>query len=501
MADGQQTETIDSLAGRIKSKYPDYANVDNGELVNRIVTKYPDYGAMLQPAEAARLKGATAPMATSAPFAPNGLPPVPGAAPSPGMPMRPPLPTDLQSGPVPQEQAMQQSMGGPPQFVNVPQGQGQQFTQAGQQGYQTGGKIGAALVGVPEMAASPIGMAGTLAGGYAGGQGLRYGAQRAGLGQTAQDVAETIGNVAGVYAGGVTTEALKGATISGVKAIGNKIFMDNGELSPWAEALSHASPIPKSVLKRLLTTIRPETPEAPPPNVFPGATSSATPAGNAPLPTAAGANPAPQFVSQFSKPAVPEPEPTSVPLSQGPYANQYQAVLNAQRAAAREALKPQPPPTAEAVPLTQSPYANQYSAVVAAQRAAARAALKPQPPPEAPPPAMFPGATPSNVPSGNAPLPQVVPQGNVTPFGRPQIVSKFTPPEPSRIVEPGSTPPGQKVTYQSVPRKQLYKMALAGDIQAGLEIIRNPGDVELPPNFKYMIEETAKKIPWRNKPE
>ena len=44
------------------------------------------------------------------------------------------------------ERAMQQTMGGPPMFVDVPAGQKQSFEQAGKAGYQTGGKIGAGLV-------------------------------------------------------------------------------------------------------------------------------------------------------------------------------------------------------------------------------------------------------------------------------------------------------------------------------------------------------------------
>jgi len=108
------------------------------------------------------------------------------------------------------------------------------------------------------------------------------------------------------------------------------------------------------------------------------------------------------------------------------------------------------------------------------------------------------GTSPSEVsglPQGK--LPQVAP-----PISQPQIemVSKFEQPkaEPSRIVTPESTPPPQKVTYQSYQRKDLYEMAKHGDIQAGLELIRNPKGFELPPNFKYLIEESAKHMPWRN---
>jgi hypothetical protein len=150
--------------------------------------------------------------------------------------------------------------------------------------------------------------------------------------------------------------------------------------------------------------------------------------------------------------------------------------------------------------------ADAYAATRAVQRQAARNALVsktplgPEAPPPAAPPEMFPGATPSNIPVGNAQLPPAT-QGAQQP---PAFVSKFQPPQtpqPSKLVLPGSTPPPVKVTYQSVPRKKLYEMAQTGDIQAGLELIRNPKGFELPPNFKYLIEESAKKMPWRNQPE
>lgn len=41
----------------------------------------------------------------------------------------------------------EQTMGGPPMLVDVPKGMGQSFEAAGQKGAQTGGLIGAGLVG------------------------------------------------------------------------------------------------------------------------------------------------------------------------------------------------------------------------------------------------------------------------------------------------------------------------------------------------------------------
>ena len=132
----------------------------------------------------------------------------------------------------------------------------------------------------------------------------------------------------------------------------------------------------------------------------------------------------------------------------------------------------------KAVPISRSPN-------IAAQKfAAQQAASNP-----------FGNATSSAVPIGNAPLP---PAGPAQP--PPAFVSKFeTPQAPeSRIVQPGSKPPSVPVTYQSYPREQLYEMAKKGDINAGLELIRNPKGFKLPPNFKFLIEEAAQKIPWRN---
>lgn len=49
------TETIDSLAGRIKAKYNEYAGVDNTDLVRRVTSKYPEYRDVLHPREQAAL--------------------------------------------------------------------------------------------------------------------------------------------------------------------------------------------------------------------------------------------------------------------------------------------------------------------------------------------------------------------------------------------------------------------------------------------------------------
>src|SRR6267154_2677173 len=59
------SETVDSLAGRIKAKYPDYSNVENGELVHRIVQKYPEYQNHLSTDELQRLTRESTPNPTN----------------------------------------------------------------------------------------------------------------------------------------------------------------------------------------------------------------------------------------------------------------------------------------------------------------------------------------------------------------------------------------------------------------------------------------------------
>ena len=49
--DGQGQETVDSLAGKIKAKYPDYNQLDNHELVSKVISKYPEYQTRLATSE------------------------------------------------------------------------------------------------------------------------------------------------------------------------------------------------------------------------------------------------------------------------------------------------------------------------------------------------------------------------------------------------------------------------------------------------------------------
>ena len=40
--------TVDELADRIKTKYPEYEDIDNTELVEKVTSKYPEYNDVLK---------------------------------------------------------------------------------------------------------------------------------------------------------------------------------------------------------------------------------------------------------------------------------------------------------------------------------------------------------------------------------------------------------------------------------------------------------------------
>jgi hypothetical protein len=90
------------------------------------------------------------------------------------------------------------------------------------------------------------------------------------------------------------------------------------------------------------------------------------------------------------------------------------------------------------------------------------------------------------------------PEGvRTTPFQQqpgPQFVSKFAPPEQSKLVTPESAPPDVKVTYQSIPQNELLRKVKTGDKFAITEWQRR--GLTLPPNVRYMIETGGTK-PWR----
>jgi len=47
--------TVDTLADRIKAKYPEYALMDNVQLVSKVVAKHPEYQSAMHPSEAGRI--------------------------------------------------------------------------------------------------------------------------------------------------------------------------------------------------------------------------------------------------------------------------------------------------------------------------------------------------------------------------------------------------------------------------------------------------------------
>jgi hypothetical protein len=160
----------------------------------------------------------------------------------------------------------------------------------------------------------------------------------------------------------------------------------------------------------------------------------------------------------------------------------------------RATIPPPEPTVAKAVPIRTSPNFN------AQEYNAGRASMNPPEPAAPAPPSPFAGATSTATPVGNAKLPVTgdIPKGSSTPFGEPtniQYVDKFGKPATGKIVEPGSTPPDVKVTYQSVPKAQLYGKVMSGDMNAINEWMRR--GLELPDNVKFLVEDAGAK-PWRN---
>jgi hypothetical protein len=107
----------------------------------------------------------------------------------------------------PQSRAIQFSIGGMPQFVDVPSDEKKSFKAAGQRGYQTGGKA-AVTLGVPSAVLAPVSAALAVGGGMAGGKLARAGPAELGADQDVQDIVEGAGNFVGRAAGG----ALNGGT-------------------------------------------------------------------------------------------------------------------------------------------------------------------------------------------------------------------------------------------------------------------------------------------------
>ncbi len=105
------------------------------------------------------------------------------------------------------------------------------------------------------------------------------------------------------------------------------------------------------------------------------------------------------------------------------------------------------------------------------------------------------GAT-STAGAGAPPTGLLSEMGSPTPFRQPsvQYVKQFEKPQ-GKIVSPESEPPDIKVTYQSIPKAELFKKVMSGDKLAVSEWQRR--GLILPDNVRYLVEEAGPK-PWRN---
>jgi hypothetical protein len=184
-----------TLAQLIRAKFPGaYDDLNDADLERAILAKHPEYGDLprtpVAPSEqdqADALQSSTMQQARS-----QAVPP------------------ELR----PQARVMQQTMGGMPQFVDVPADQAQSFQAAGQRGYQTGAKVGAALTALPSAVAAPVATGLSIAGGAGGGYLARKGAEKMGASPDIADIAEGVGGVAGGTAGGALGTGAKMAARS-----------------------------------------------------------------------------------------------------------------------------------------------------------------------------------------------------------------------------------------------------------------------------------------------
>ena len=132
-----------------------------------------------------------------------------------------PIPPGLQGGP--QTKALQYSMGGMPQYVDVPASDQQAFEAAGRRGNAIGVKAGMASTAIPSAIVAPGATALAAGTGYVMGKGgkliAQTGAKMAGASpeniETAGDVGEFLGNLAGGYKGFQYGSAGKNAAAAG----------------------------------------------------------------------------------------------------------------------------------------------------------------------------------------------------------------------------------------------------------------------------------------------
>ena len=206
MADGTQF-TPQEFASKIKAKYPAYASIPDDQLVEKITAKYPQYKEQIKQASPESQR--------------------PDAVKQAQVSVAKPL-TQAQ----PTERAMQQGIGGPPMFVDVPSGEGKKFEEAGKKGYAQGGKTGMEMVGSTigaEGGAGVKGIAGFL---------MRMLGSGAGAG---------VGNIAGQAAGTGKVdvkEAVKtGATYSALEGGGELVGAAGSKILSKADPLARINKI------------------------------------------------------------------------------------------------------------------------------------------------------------------------------------------------------------------------------------------------------------------
>src|SRR5215467_10942673 len=160
-----------------------------------------------------------------------------------------PIPPGLQGAPT--AKAIQYSMGGMPQFVDVPAADQAKFEAAGRKGAATGAKAGMAALAVPSIVAAPAAAGASIATGYVGGKAAKYGAKKGAeaLGASPDtqamvgDVAEFGGQLLGGYGGargmGALQDAYSGAairaraaqTLSNIQDVAGKVAVDTSPIS------------------------------------------------------------------------------------------------------------------------------------------------------------------------------------------------------------------------------------------------------------------------------